>query len=43
MKCLSLLGIVVFFLINSVGAILICWLINKVGNKYDGIQDREQS
>jgi uncharacterized membrane protein YGL010W len=37
-ECLSLLGIAVFTLINSVGAILICWLINIIGDKYyDGI------
>ena len=42
MKWLSVLGIVIFFLTNSIGAILICWLINKVGNRYDGIQDSKQ-
>lgn len=45
MNWLSILGIVVFFLINSIGALIICWLINTVGERYDvnGIQNSEQS
>jgi hypothetical protein len=41
-ECLSLLGIAGFTVINSVGAILICWAINQVGKENDGIQDSEQ-
>lgn len=44
MNWLSILGIVVFFLTNSIGALIICWLINTVGERYDdGIQNSEQS
>jgi len=45
MNWLSILGIVVFFLTNVIGTILICWLINAIGEKYDvdGIQDSKQS
>lgn len=35
MEWLSALGIVLFFITNSMGALLICLLINKIGNKYD--------
>jgi len=45
MDWLSILGIVVFFLINSIGALIICWLINVIGEKYDvdGISDSKQN
>lgn len=44
MNWLSVLGIVVFFLTNVIGTILICWLINTIGERYDvdGIQDSKQ-
>jgi hypothetical protein len=44
MYLLSVLGIVVFALIISVGTFLMCKLIIKIGDKDDnGIQDTEQS